>query len=226
MVSVDVCDVCAAVVNETEAGVKAPEAPAGSPDVARVAEKFPVLLPRFTVTAYVAEKPAGRGEGACAPAVTDATPPVTRSESVPVLLSPEVVVLVAVTETPYVFGAVVAGAVTVSVALFDGSVAEKLSVVGLSVAPAGAPLVVRLTENGVPPDPVPHPFFRLTTTGKVAVAEPAPDPLAAIGVGFCGPTATAPTHGPSVNVTVAVRKDVCPVAMSRILTFSDMSSVE
>src|SRR3982751_2460416 len=101
---------------------------------------------------------------------------------------------------PYVFGAVVAGTVRVSVAFFEGSVAEKLSVAGLSVAPAGAPLEVRVTVNGVPPDPVPHPFFRLTTTGKIADAAPAPDPLAAIGVGFCGPTATVPTHGPSVNV--------------------------
>ena len=94
------------------------------------------------------------------------------------------------------------------------------------VAPAGAPLVVRLTVKGVPPEPVPHPFLRLTTTGNVALAAPAPDPLAAIGVGLCGPTVTVPTHGPSVNVTVAVRPDDCPVAVSRIDTLSDMSSVE
>lgn len=144
----------------------------------------------------------------------------------PTELSLLAVVLVAVTEIAYAFGATVAGAVSVSVVLFEGSVAEKLSEVAASVAPAGAPLVVRLTENGVPPDPVPHPFFLLTTTGNVALAAPAPDPLAAIGVGFCGPTVTVPTHGPSVNVTVAVRPDDCPVAVSAMDTLSDRSSVE
>lgn len=171
-------------MNDADAGEKDPVAPAGSPDVARLAVKFPVLLPRSTVTVYVAEWPAGSGEGNCAPTATDPTPPVTRSESVPTVLSLLAVVLVAVTEMPYAFGATVAGAVRVRVVLFDGSVAEKLSVVALNVAPAGAPLVVRLTENGVPPDPDPHPFFLLTTTGNVALAAPAPDPLAAIGVGF------------------------------------------
>jgi hypothetical protein len=226
IVSVDGCDVCAAAVNDTEAGTNDPVAPAGSPDVARLAVKFPVLLPRFTVTVYVAEWPAGSGEGVWAPTATDPTPPVTRSESVPTVLSLLAVVLVAVTEMLYALGAMVAGTETVSVALLEGSVPENASVEGLSVPLAGKPVAVSVTVNGVPPDPEPHPFFRLTITGNVALAALAPDPLAAIGVGFCGPTATVPTHGPSVNVTVAVRPDACPVAVSRIDTLSDMSSVE
>jgi hypothetical protein len=55
IVNVDCCDVCAAEVNETEAGENELVAPAGSPEVVRLAVKFPVLLPRFTVTVYVAE---------------------------------------------------------------------------------------------------------------------------------------------------------------------------
>src|SRR6478752_1559094 len=50
IVSVEVCEVCAAVVNDMDAGENDPVAPAGSPDDARFAVKFPVLLPRFTVT--------------------------------------------------------------------------------------------------------------------------------------------------------------------------------
>ena len=50
IVSVDVWDVCADDVKETEVGEKVPVAPAGSPDAASDAVKFPVLLPRFTVT--------------------------------------------------------------------------------------------------------------------------------------------------------------------------------
>ena len=62
-VSVDCWEVCAAEVNDTDAGENDPVAPAGSPEVARLAVKFPVLLPRFTVTVYVAEWPAGSGVG-------------------------------------------------------------------------------------------------------------------------------------------------------------------
>ena len=125
IVSVDGCDVCATAVNDTEAGTKAPVAPAGSPDVVRLAVKFPVLLPRFTVTVYVAEWPAGSGVGVWAPRATEPTPPVTRSESVPTELSLPAVVLVAVTEMLYAFGATVSGTVSVRVVFFDGSVAER-----------------------------------------------------------------------------------------------------
>src|SRR5947209_12488268 len=57
IVSVDVWDVCPAAVKDTDAGENDPVAPAGSPDVARFAVKFPVLLPRFAVRVYVAEWP-------------------------------------------------------------------------------------------------------------------------------------------------------------------------